>query len=98
MAKQKKKTAPRNKKTMLRERSVPARQAAAPAQTKTAICLTLLGRSGGATLAELQEVTGWQAHSVRGFLSGIVKKRHGTNLSAQKPKNEARRYHLSKVA
>jgi hypothetical protein len=98
MAERKTKTASRNKKTMLRERPLPARQAAAPAQTKTAICLALLGRSGGATLTELQDATGWQAHSVQGFLSGIVKKRHGANLSARKPENGARRYHISKVA
>ena len=98
MAERTTKTTSRNKKTMPREHHLPARQAEAPAQTKTAICLALLGRSGGATLAELQEATGWQAHSVRGFLSGIVKKRHGTNLSARKPENGARRYHISKAA
>jgi hypothetical protein len=98
MAERKTKTTSRNKKTMLRERPVPVHQASPVAQTKAAICLALLSRSGGASLAELQEVTGWQAHSVRGFVSGIVKKRNGTNLSTRKPDNGARRYHLRKVA
>ena len=31
----------------------------------------------GATLAELIGATGWQAHSVRGFISGTVRKRVG---------------------
>mgnify|MGYP003352374257 CR=1 FL=1 len=89
MAKQKTKSASRDKKAAIRVRPVPARQISPAAQTKTATCLALLGRSGGATLAELQDATGWQAHSVRGFLSGIVKKRQGANLSARKPENGA---------
>jgi len=36
--------------------------------TKTAKILRLLKRPGGASLAELTKATGWQAHSVRGFL------------------------------
>jgi Protein of unknown function (DUF3489) len=54
------------------------RKAAAPRLgTKTAKILALLRRSSGATLQELRKATGWQAHSVRGFLSGTLKKRMG---------------------
>jgi hypothetical protein len=45
--------------------------------TKKAQVLALLRRTQGATLAELVEATGWQAHSVRGFLSGAVGKKMG---------------------
>ena len=38
--------------------------------SKTAKVLDLLKRAGGASLKELRKATGWQAHSVRGFLSG----------------------------
>lgn len=37
--------------------------------SKTAIIAELIGRKGGATLAEIMSATDWQAHSVRGFLS-----------------------------
>jgi hypothetical protein len=37
--------------------------------------LQLLGRASGATVKELAAATGWQDHSVRGFLSGTLKKK-----------------------
>jgi len=37
--------------------------------------LALLKRAGGATLQHLMRATGWQAHSVRGFISGALGKK-----------------------
>ena len=61
-------------------------------QTKQQTCLDLLGRREGATLEELEEATGWQKHSVRGFLAGAVKKKLGLTLVSEKPDAGPRRY------
>ncbi len=42
--------------------------------TKSSRILTLLAQTNGATLDELMNATSWQAHSVRGFISGTVRK------------------------
>ena len=53
--------------------------------------LELLRRKQGASLAEMQQASGWQAHSVRGFLAGTVKKRLGLALSSLKSKEDGER-------
>jgi hypothetical protein len=46
--------------------------------------VSLLRRPEGATIADLQQVTGWQPHSVRGALSGIVRKKLGHEVTSAK--------------
>jgi hypothetical protein len=46
-------------------------------QPKGELILTLLRRPEGATLDEIRKMTHWQAHSVRGFISGKVSKALG---------------------
>ena len=60
--------------------------------SKTAKVLDLLKRSGGASLKELMKATGWQVHSVRGFLSGAVGKKMGLAVTSTKAEDEERRY------
>jgi hypothetical protein len=55
--------------------------------SKTAKILDLLKRPAGVTAKELMKATGWQPHSVRGFLSGTVGKKMG--LTVTSAKNEA---------
>jgi hypothetical protein len=60
--------------------------------SKAAKVLGLLGRPDGATLKELMKSTGWQPHSVRGFLSGTVAKRMKLKLVSAKSEDGERRY------
>ena len=62
--------------------------------SKTEKVLELLKRPNGVTLAELMKATSWQAHSVRGFLSGTVGKKMGLSLTSTKGEGEERTYSL----
>jgi hypothetical protein len=73
-----------------------AKAASAPrAESKGAKVLDLVGRAKGATLAELMKATGWQAHSVRGFLSTASKK-HGLKFDSAKNESGERVYTIAK--
>ncbi len=71
-----------------------AKQQPAPATTKAAQVLAALQQPGGATMADLLQVTGWQAHSVRGFLSGTVRKKLALSLVTE-GKGSARSYRIT---
>src|SRR5258708_796360 len=62
--------------------------------SKTAKVLDLLKRADGATLKELMKATGWQRHSVRGFLSGTVGKKMGLTVKSTKGEAGPRTYKL----
>ena len=69
-----------------------AKEAGARDGSKAAKVLDLLNRPDGATLAELMKATGWQAHSVRGFLSGTVGKKLGWAVTSAKIEDGERTY------
>jgi len=60
--------------------------------SKTAKVLELLKRPGGVTSKELMKATGWQPHSVRGFLSGTVGKKMGLAVVSTKGEDGERSY------
>ena len=62
--------------------------------TKQERMLTLLSQPEGATIAEMMQATGWQQHSVRGFLAGTVKRKLGFSLTSEKPDDGVRRYRI----
>jgi hypothetical protein len=60
--------------------------------SKTAKVLDLLKRPGGATMKELMKATGWMPHSLRGFLSGTVRKKMGLAVTSTKAEDGERSY------
>ena len=54
--------------------------------------LDLLKGPNGITLAELMKATGWQPHSIRGFLSGTVGKKLGLAVTSSKAEDGERTY------
>ena len=62
--------------------------------SKTAKVLDLLERPGGVTAKELMKATGWQPHSVRGFLSGTISKKMGLAVTSTKGEDGERSYSI----
>ncbi len=71
---------------------------AAPSQSKQDVVIEMLRRQSGATIEDIVTKTGWQPHSVRGFFSGLVKKKLGLPLVSDVGKDGVRRYHIAAVA
>jgi hypothetical protein len=74
--------------------SVPSAAASAVGgSSKQVDVLALLRRPEGAAIADIVKATGWQAHSVRGFLAGVLRKKLNLNLISEKTDGE-RRYRI----
>ena len=68
--------------------------APARAGSKKATVLGLLQRKGGATLAQIVKATGWQKHSVRGFISGALGKKMGLTVDSVRREDGERVYSI----
>lgn len=65
-----------------------------PNISKLELILNHLGRNNGASIPELVKTSGWQAHSIRGFMAGTLKKR-GLVVISKKQEGKDRRYMLT---
>jgi Protein of unknown function (DUF3489) len=63
--------------------------------SKTAKILDLLKRTNGASLKELGKVTGWLPHSLRGFLSGALRKKMKLSIESFRRDDAERAYRIS---
>ncbi len=93
-AKASKKASPAKKTPKGQKKAPKAKKTAVAGRdgSKTARVLDLLKRPDGVTLKELMKLTGWQAHSVRGFLSGTVGKKMGLAVTSTKGEDGERSY------
>ena len=78
----------RTKRVPIPRKSKPSQTATAPSSTrensKLANMITLLRRKEGATLEQMMKTTDWQSHSVRGAMSGALKKKRGLDIASVK--------------
>ncbi len=56
--------------------------------------VSLLGRKNGVSIAEAIKATGWQAHSIRGAISGALKKKHGLAIASEATEGRGRVYRI----
>ena len=94
-AKGKPKAAPKEPKAKKAAKPAKATSALRP-ESKGAKVLELVSRSKGASLAELMKATGWQSHSVRGFISGTLGTKMGLKVQSAKREDGERVYSLSR--
>ena len=67
---------------------------AVPRQTKQQIMIDLLRRPEGATIEEITAATEWQSHTVRGAMSGALKKKLGLEITSEKMEERGRVYRI----
>jgi Protein of unknown function (DUF3489) len=65
------------------------------ADSKQALLVDLLQRKEGATIAEAVKATGWQPHSVRGAVSGTLKKKLGLAVTSEKVEHRGRVHRIA---
>lgn len=78
-----------------RSGSAPSREKTGRNGTKQARLVDLLMRPEGAVITEIQAETNWQAHSVRGAISGVCKKKLGLNVVSGIEEGRGRVYRIT---
>lgn len=62
--------------------------------SKQAQVIVMLQRPEGATIAQIMDATGWQAHTVRGTFAGAFKKKLGLDITSTKEAGGERTYRI----
>lgn len=70
-------TSPLKKRTRKSAAPVPS---IAPTGTKQSRLIAMLQDSSGCSIAQMTDLTGWQPHTVRGVISGVLRKKLGLNV------------------
>lgn len=83
---------PRTKAKPGKKASPKPKAATARDGSKKATVIAMLARKDGATLEAIMKATDWQAHSVRGFISGALIKKAGLKVESFKRQDGERAY------
>lgn len=84
-----------------RAKAEPGPETKAPtprAGTKQSLLIEMLRRAEGATMDEITNATGWQAHTARGAMSGALGKKLGLVVTSAKEENRGRVYRIGMTA
>ena len=98
MPRQRKTAAARPSRKARKTSQVKSKQQAAAGQSKQDLVIQMLKRQSGVSIEDVVAKTGWQPHSVRGFFSGLVKKKLKLPLVSGVGKDGVRRYHIALTA
>jgi hypothetical protein len=85
-------TAPAGKLSLVRSTKTSAKAAAPKTAAKPKLgkidkIIAMMRRPNGATIKDLGKATAWQAHSIRGAISGTIRKKQGLNVVSEKSGN-----------
>jgi hypothetical protein len=95
MPRQRKTAAAKPRRKDKKASSASAKRRAATSPSKQDVVIQMLRRQSGVSIKDIIAKTGWQPHSVRGFFSGLVKKKLKLPLVSEVGKNGVRRYHIA---
>ena len=70
------------------------RASSQPQDSKQAGLIKLLQGEAGATLTQMTKATGWQPHTVRGVISGVLRKKLKLTITTEKPPEGERIYRI----
>lgn len=78
-------------------KAIPAKPAGSPKakETKQQRLIAMLKRPVGATIAQMTKAFGWEPHTVRGALSGALKKKLGLKIVSEKTERGERVYRIA---
>jgi len=79
-----KRSKPTHKRHVVSGKKIPDAKSKMRGESKQATLIKLLKRPDGATIDEMAKATGWQRHSIRGMMSGVLKKRLGLSIASEK--------------
>src|SRR6266545_2057342 len=89
--------APARRKSKAADKAPDPRVSRNRSDSKQARVIEMLNRRQGATITTIMKATGWQPHSVRGFLAGVVRRKLGLALVSEKT-GEERIYRIARKA